>query len=131
MATITFKGSQCFVLCDQSEEFMRRHRSLKKLISVTSVQLHDKLSGERKTNGDHHARTGRCLAPLRMARCFSCGTARTAKGSIVSTARTSALLATMRRERTRKGVTTFVLGPIMSVVETIHGLRKMGLADDD
>ena len=47
MATITFKGSQCFVLCDQSEEFMRRHRSLKKLISVTSVQLHDKLSGNK------------------------------------------------------------------------------------
>ena len=48
MATITFNRSQSFVLCDQSEEFMRRHRSLKKLISVTSVQLHDKLTGTEK-----------------------------------------------------------------------------------
>ena len=48
MATITFNRSQSFVLCDQSEEFMRRHRSLKKLISVTSVQLHDKLSETEK-----------------------------------------------------------------------------------
>ena len=37
----------------------------------------------------------------------------------------------MRRERTRKVVTTFVLGPITSVVETIRGLRKMSLAADD
>ena len=48
MATIAFNRAQCFVLCDQSEEFMQRHRSLKKLINVTSVQLHDKLSPTEK-----------------------------------------------------------------------------------
>ena len=69
MATIAFNRSQCFVLCDQSEEFMQRQRALKKLIRVTSVQLHDKLSGTEKD--EWGCAYGKVFGTtLRMARCF-------------------------------------------------------------
>ena len=42
-----FNRSQSFVLCDQSEEFMRKNPGLKKQISVVSVELHDKTDEKR------------------------------------------------------------------------------------